>query len=46
MPTGGTFVWSRVYPRIDVRQVSGVSALRVTRTRKKLNENSLLLKKL
>jgi len=42
MVTGGVFVWSR----IEVRQVSGVSALRVARTRKKLNENSLLLKKL
>ena len=40
MVTGGVFVWSRVSPRIEVRQVSGVSALRVARTRKKLNENS------
>jgi hypothetical protein len=46
MVTGGVFVWSRVSPRIEVRQVRGVSALRVKRTRKKLNENSLLLGKL
>jgi hypothetical protein len=46
MVTGGVFDWSRVSPRIEVRQVSGVSALCAATTRKKLNENSLLLKKL
>ena len=42
MVTGGVFVCSRVSPRIEVRQVSGVSALRVTRTRKKLNKRKLI----
>jgi hypothetical protein len=46
MFTGGVFVLSRVSPRIEVRQVSGASEVRVTRTSKKVNENWLLFKKL